>query len=203
MTGIILSGGKNTRMGTNKAFLEVCGERLIDRTVRLFRELFDEVIVVTNEPLLYLSLDVTVVTDVMKGKGALGGIYSGIFYASSHQSFIAACDMPFLCKPFIEHMIANRDNADIVIPEKMGGGTRLIEPLHAVYAKTCLAPIRSLLVRNELKISGFFKGLRMRVIPEDTVKRFDPCGRMFMNVNTKQDLDGIRNPPEYLNGRKG
>ncbi|MBW2561746.1 MAG: NTP transferase domain-containing protein [Deltaproteobacteria bacterium] len=43
MTGIILSGGKNARMGENKAFIRVDGERIIDRTIRIFRELFDEI----------------------------------------------------------------------------------------------------------------------------------------------------------------
>ncbi|MBW2674523.1 MAG: NTP transferase domain-containing protein, partial [Deltaproteobacteria bacterium] len=64
MTGIILSGGKNARMGENKAFIRVDGERIIDRTIRIFRELFDEIVLVTNEPLAYLEFDLKIVTDI-------------------------------------------------------------------------------------------------------------------------------------------
>jgi hypothetical protein len=71
MTGIILCGGKNTRMGENKTFIEVDGERIIDRTIRIFREIFQEIMLVTNEPLEYLYLNVKTVTDIVKGKAAV------------------------------------------------------------------------------------------------------------------------------------
>ena len=105
MTGIILAGGKSSRMGTNKAFLTVGGERLIDRTVRIFKDIFHEVILVTNTPFDYLDQDCTIATDIIKGKGALGGIYTGLFFASHDHSFVSACDMPFLDKSFIKYMI--------------------------------------------------------------------------------------------------
>ena len=181
----------------NKAFLEFNGERLIDRTVRLFKELFDEVIVVTNEPLSYLYLDVIIVSDVIKGKGALGGIYSGIFYASSDYLFFVACDMPLLNKSFIKYMIGTIDHYDIVVPEKAGARAEgLMEPLHAIYSRNCLPPIRNLLMKDELKIRGFYKGLKVRLIPEKTVKEFDAKERMFLNVNTKDDLERIETPSE-------
>src|SRR4030043_189952 len=96
MTGIILSGGRSTRMGKNKAFLRVGGEHLIDRTVRLFRAVFREVIIVTASPLDYLDQETVIVTDILPERGALGGIYTGLFYAAHQQAFVAACDTPFL-----------------------------------------------------------------------------------------------------------
>lgn len=194
MTGVILSGGKNTRMGTNKAFIEINGERLIDRTVKLFKGIFDEVIIVTNAPLPYLDLNVTIVSDVIKGKGALGGIYSGIFYAASSHCFIAACDMPFLNESFIKYMVENIEHYDIVVPEKVSKPIGWMEPLHAVYSRNCLPPIRNLLKKNELKISALYRGLNVRLIPEKTVKEFDPHDQMFLNVNTKEDLERIEAP---------
>ena len=72
ITGIILAGGKNLRMGKNKAFLEINGERIIDRTKNLFVDLFDEVLLVTNSPLEYFDLNLRTVSDLLPG-GALGG----------------------------------------------------------------------------------------------------------------------------------
>lgn len=187
MTGIILSGGKSSRMGTNKAFITVDGERLIDRTVRIFSELFSEVMIVTNTPLEYIDLNVQMVTDIIRGKGSLGGIYTGLFFSSFEHSFAAPCDMPFLNKEFIEYMISRRDNYDIVVPETADG----LQPLHAIYAKRCVPVIRKLLEVDKLKITGFYKGFRLLNIGEKDIRPFDPESRIFLNVNTQEDLQRI------------
>ncbi|MCX7635430.1 MAG: molybdenum cofactor guanylyltransferase [Syntrophales bacterium] len=96
VTGIILAGGRSTRMGTNKALIRIGGERLIDRTVRVYREVFDDIILVTNEPLLYVDQDVAIVTDVVPGRGPLMGIFTGLLFAAHDAAFVAPCDMPYL-----------------------------------------------------------------------------------------------------------
>lgn len=185
MTGVILSGGKNTRMGANKAFLEVGGERLIDRAVRAYRQLFDEIILVTNEPGLYLDQDVTIVTDLEKGKGPLMGIYTGLFWSAADPVFFAACDMPFLDVPFIRHLLAQSRDVDIVVPETAEG----LQPLHAVYSRRCLPVIKSLLARDRLKVTGFYKGMKIKIVPEEIIRTFDPQGRMFLNINTPEEYN--------------
>ncbi|MCE5284157.1 MAG: molybdenum cofactor guanylyltransferase [Deltaproteobacteria bacterium] len=187
MTGVILSGGRNRRMGENKAFLQVDGERLIDRTVRVFREIFGEVIIVTTAPLDYLDQAATVVTDIFPGKRALGGIYTGLFYASSERAFVVACDMPYLNPAFIRYLVQQADGYDIVVPEVPEG----FQPLHAVYARRCLPVIRGLLERNRLKIIGFYPGHRILKIQPAEFGPFDPDGRMFLNVNTPADLTSL------------
>lgn len=184
MTGIILSGGKNIRMGTNKAFIKVDGERLIDRTVRLFKNIFKEVILVTNSPLEYLDQDVKIVTDIIKGKGAIGGIYTGLFYSTLSRSFVSACDMPFLNRSFIEYMITNTRHYDIVIPSPPDGP----QPLHAIYSSTCLTHIKKSIDTDKLKVTGFFKRLKVLKIPDDIITTFDSERMMFSNINTKEDL---------------
>lgn len=174
-------------MGANKAFLHVGDERLIDRTVRIFKEIFPEVILVTNSPLDYLDQDCTIATDIIKSKGALGGIYTGLFYASYERIFMAACDMPFLNRAFIEYMMDHRADFDIVVPELPDG----LQPLHAIYSRRCLPAIKRLIDKDQLKITGFYKGLKKLTIPEDVTKRFDPKGMMFINVNTEEDLERI------------
>ena len=187
MTGIILSGGKNIRMGSNKAFLKVGGERLIDRTTGIFKQIFDEIILVTNSPLDYLDHDGVIATDIIKDKGALGGIYTGIFFASSEHAFISACDMPFLNISFIKHMAECAHGYDIVVPRSADG----LQPLHAVYSKKCLPLMKKLIDRNQLKITGFFRGLKTLEITEDAINSFDPEGRMFINVNTRGDFEQL------------
>ena len=185
MTGVILSGGKNSRMGTNKAFLRMDGERLIDRTVRIYRNLFSEIVLVTNEPLLYLDQDLLIVTDLVRGKGPLMGIYTGLFYATSEYVFVAACDMPFLDEAFIRYLSEQATGSeDMVIPRSAGG----LEPLHAVYSRRCMAPIRRLLDTDRLKIAGFYKGMKQKIIEGEALRAFDSEGRMFININRREDL---------------
>lgn len=182
--GIILSGGKNIRMGTNKAFLKVEGERLIDRAVRILGDVCDEILVVTNEPLEYLDLGVTVATDIFKGMGPLAGIHSGLFHAKAPRAFVCACDMPYLDASFIRHLVSLAEGYDIVVPCRSDRP----EPLHAVYSRKCLPVIRGLLERNERKVTGFYKGFRVRTVGEAETAPFFAGRDPFLNVNTREQL---------------
>lgn len=187
IAGVVLSGGKNTRMGANKAFLAVDGERMIDRAVRILREVCGEIVIVTNEPLDYLDLEATVVTDIFKGKGPLAGIHAGLFHASVPQAFVCACDMPYLSAPFIRHLLSLAREYDIVVPARGGRP----EPLHAVYSRTCLPVIRRLLERDERKVTGFYKGFRVRTVEEAETEPFFAGRDPFHNVNTREELRGV------------
>jgi molybdenum cofactor guanylyltransferase len=185
MTGIILAGGKNTRMGTNKAFLEIDGSRLIDKTINIYREIFSEIFIVTNDPLSYIEFnDTVIVTDIYKGKGPLGGIYTGLFYSKNDFAFISACDMPYLNKDFIIYLTEQPDKFDIVVPQLSEG----FQPLHAIYSQNCLSHIKKLLIADKLKITSFYKDVRLLSIPEEKIKPFNQDGRLFLNVNTPEDL---------------
>ena len=184
ITGIILAGGKNLRMGKNKAFLEIKGQRIIDRTKQLFVDLFDEVFLVANSPLDYLDLNLRVVSDLFPGGGALGGIYSGLFHASHSHAFVAACDMPFLNKALISHLSTLSPGYDIVIPKMEDGW----QPLHAVYSQKCLPFMEDLLQKKNLKIIDFFPRVKKREVTTEEILPFDPQLVSFLNVNTPEDL---------------
>jgi len=188
MTGIILAGGKNSRMGMEKAFLKIGGIRLIDRILGVYKEIFTEIIIVTNEPLAYTEFTETIiVTDIYKEKGALGGIYTGLFFASHDYSFVVACDMPFLNKDFIIYLTELAGNYDIVVPQLPEG----FQALHAVYSQNCLSTIESLLIADKLKITAFYKEMRVLIITEEKIKPFNKNGLLFLNINTREDLKYI------------
>jgi molybdopterin-guanine dinucleotide biosynthesis protein A len=186
MTGIILAGGKNSRMGTKKSFLPIDGIRLIDKIFNIYQEIFPEIIIVTNDPLAYTDFfAATIVTDIYKEKGALGGIYTGLFFASHNYSFVAACDMPFLNKDFIIYLTEQVDKYDIVVPQLSDG----FQPLHAIYSRNCLTAIKKLLSADKLKITGFYKEMRLLSISEEKIKPFNKDGQLFLNINTPADLE--------------
>jgi molybdopterin-guanine dinucleotide biosynthesis protein A len=185
MTGIILAGGKNSRMGINKAFLEIDGTRLIDNILAVYQKIFSEIIIVTNDPLSYTEFpDTLIVTDIYKDKSALGGIYTGLFYATHDYSFVTACDMPFINEDFIIYLTGQVGKHDVIVPELSEG----FQPLHAIYSRNCLSHIKKLLSADKLKIVGFYKEVRLLSIPEEKIKPFNKDGRLFLNVNTPKDL---------------
>ncbi|MFZ3157386.1 MAG: molybdenum cofactor guanylyltransferase [Smithella sp.] len=189
MTGIILAGGRNSRMGENKAFLEIDAERLIDKTMNLYRQIFADVIIVTNDPLSYVeSADAAIATDIYKGKGPLGGIYTGLFYAKTDYAFVCPCDMPFLNKDFVEYLLAQAGKYDVIVPETADG----YQPLHAVYSRNCLPSIKRLLLMDKLKITGFYRDMRVLAISEEQIRPFNKDGRIFQNLNTPEELEKVQ-----------
>ena len=184
MTGVILAGGESTRMGKNKALIEINGKRIIDRTVSLFREVFDDVLLVTNTPLDYIELKVRIVTDLVSGKGSLGGIYTGLFFSSSPKAFFVGCDMPFLDRRVIQYFLGLAQTADIVVQRTKD----YWQPLHAIYPRTLLKPIERLLQQGELKIIKTYQGMRVREVTGEELKRFDPDLHTLSNFNTPEEL---------------
>lgn len=184
MTGVILAGGESTRMGKNKALIEINGKRIIDRTVSLFREVFDDVLLVTNTPLDYIELKVRIVTDLVSGKGSLGGIYTGLFFSSSPKAFFVGCDMPFLDRRVIQYFLSLAQTADIVVQRTKD----YWQPLHAIYPRTLLKPIERLLQQGELKIIKTYQGMRVREVTGEELKRFDPDLHTLSNFNTPEEL---------------
>jgi len=191
MTGIILAGGRASRMGgINKAFIEVGGERLIDRTLRIYRAFFREILISTNSPLEHLEFDARIVTDIHRGKGPLGGLHAGLLHADCEQAFVSACDMPYLSEAFIGHMIARAQGYDLVVPVSANG----FESLHAVYSRRCLPVIESQIEKGELKVALLFRKFKNLELPDDEIRRFDHDGRLLANLHRPEDLQSIPQP---------
>jgi molybdopterin-guanine dinucleotide biosynthesis protein A len=189
MTGIILAGGRSQRMGNNKAFMDSGGIPLFERVYRIFREIFSEIIIVANDVLPFERYEAILRRDIILGKGALGGLYTGLFHSSNYHAFCSACDMPFLNPRVIKYMGKERDEYDVIVPKTHDG----LHPLHAIYSKKCLNPMSQSLDRNDLKIVNFFQQVRVRYIEEMEIREFDPDMRSVINVNTAEEMEAVRN----------
>jgi molybdopterin-guanine dinucleotide biosynthesis protein A len=152
------------------------------------RQLSEEVIIVGNEVDKYEELEAIVMTDVYPGKGALGGIYSGVKRASNARSLVVACDMPFLNVSLLRYMQALAASYDVVIP-RMDQQT---EALHAIYSKGCLPFVERQLRREDLRIIHFFPQVRVRYVEQEEIEIFDPQYLSFFNINTEADLEKAR-----------
>ena len=185
-TGIILAGGESKRFdGVEKSNLLVGEKSIITHIISLFDELFQDIILVTNQPKKYLNWDVTIVKDIFTLRSSLTGIHAGLFFTHTSHAFVSACDTPFLKKALIQTILENVEpGSDVVIPQTNAG----LEPLCAVYSTRCLHFIQQELDQNRLKIQGFFNKVTVRQVGEAVLRKIDPQLVSFFNINTPADL---------------
>jgi molybdopterin-guanine dinucleotide biosynthesis protein A len=184
LTVAIMAGGKSSRMGTDKAFVPLLGMPMIEHVLKRVKGLGRETTIITNRPSDYAYLGLPMFEDVYVDHGPLGGIHSAVTNAEFPHTLIVACDMPWLNRPILEHMIEIRKSADIIVPR----WDKYPEPLHAVYSQVCSKQIETNLRAKRLKITAFFGRVNVHYLNRDVIKRFDPEGRSFVNVNTPEDL---------------
>lgn len=187
VTGVILAGGKSTRYGTNKAFAQVQGVRVIERTIRVMSSVCPRLLLVTNTPAEYAYLHLPMVEDLVKGLGPLGGIYTGLEVIDDETGLFVACDMPFLREDLLCHLVTLRGDFDAVVPRV----DWMVEPLHALYAKKCLPSLRKFIRSQELQILKFFQKIRVRYMEEEEIRKIDPDLKSFFNINRPEDLERI------------
>ena len=120
MAAIILSGGKNKRLGTDKALLKVGFKTIIEREISVLSKIFTNIFIVTNCPEQYKHLKADLISDLIPGKGPLGGIYSGVKISDDEYNFVVSCDLPFLNAGLISHMKKISKNQDVVVPKYNG-----------------------------------------------------------------------------------
>ncbi len=189
---IVLAGGKGLRLGQDKALETVGNKSLLQRVVSNLSLFNCDVIIVTaREQSLLQSIDypmLRMVTDTYPGKGALGGIYTGLAASDSFYNLVVACDMPFLNHDLLHYMMQLSLGFDVVVPRLRD----MVEPLHAVYSKDCLAPIESLLEQGKLSITELFTLVRVRYVEAEEIDRFDTRHLSFFNINTEADLNMAR-----------
>jgi len=196
VTGVILAGGASRRMGRNKALLELNGKPLIAVVAERLRSVVDELIIVGDDTERYAHLADRCVPDVYRGVGTLGGIHAGLEAASHQLALIVGCDMPFLNPGVLEWFVEaashgdRADPVDLVILRHKAG---VVEPLHAVYGKSCLPVIKATIESGERCAFAFYDQVRVRYARPDEIARLDPNLLSFVNVNTpgewRQALD--------------
>ncbi|MCL4460063.1 MAG: molybdenum cofactor guanylyltransferase [Chloroflexi bacterium] len=184
LTVIVLAGGKSSRLGVDKALLTLGRDRpLLQHVIERLRGIGDEVIIVSNSA-DHRQPGTILVEDIYQEMGSLGGIYSGLLSASFQHALVVACDMPFLNQGLLRYMAELPRDYDVLIPRVEDN----LEPLHAIYAKSCLEPIHDLLREGNLKIIDFFPEVRVRYLEETEIDPYDPEHLSFFNINTAAQL---------------
>lgn len=183
ITGVILVGGKSSRMGFDKALLKINGISLFERVLSVFRKLFSKIIIVGGSQQRFAGYDLPVYQDIYPGS-ALGGLYTGLFYAATPYIFVSACDMPYPSGMVIQHIVSRAKNFDVVVPLNSEG----LEPLFAVYSKKCLEPMQKLLQSGNFRIYEFYSEVRTNYLATSELLSSESLRKAFLNLNTPEEF---------------
>ncbi len=186
--GIILCGGKSSRMGSSKALLPFGNETLLQRIVRIMSEVLSPIVVVAakGQALPALPREVILQTDREEGKGPLEGLAAGLEAIQNQCDaiFLSSCDVPFLKKDFVLGMIANLGASKMCIPKTAG----FYHPLAAVYRVEILKEVTELLKKGQLRPFFLLEKVQGKVIEEPTLIQFDPSLSSLRNLNNQEDF---------------
>jgi molybdopterin-guanine dinucleotide biosynthesis protein A len=179
----ILAGGKSSRMGTNKALLDIGGRRMIEQVAEIVQQVCEHYFVVANTPERYDFLNIPCYEDIIKNVGPLGGIHSALTHANSRHCLVIACDLPFISVGLLKYLCENAAGHHIFAIESSRG----IEPLCAVYSKKSLQTIEAQILQKEFAVIDLYKRLTAKIVH---TKELDGIldDAFFLNVNTPEDL---------------
>ena len=176
------------RLGQNKALRVIGNRNLLQHVISGLSFFNSDIIIVTAAEQSFSQFidypKLRMPADIYPGKGPLGGIYTGLTVSKSFYNLVIACDMPFLNQPLLSHMVQISASFDMVTPRVRD----MVEPLHAVYSKGCLAPIEEMLKQGNLKVYELLNLVKVRYVDAEEINRFDPKHLSFFNINTKADL---------------
>jgi FdhD protein len=180
VSAAILAGGASSRMGTNKALLNVDGKPIITRSYQILARLFHEVTIVTNTPEDYAFLPCRKVPDIHPGLGSIAGLHSALVNSSCGRVFLAACDMPFLNGDVIRLLCSIEGEYNAIAPDCTGG----LEPLHTIYAKSALDTVNHAIEAGEKRLYVLLEQMVTRRVNADELVGIPNAARSFLNVNT-------------------
>jgi molybdenum cofactor guanylyltransferase len=185
--GIVLAGGKSTRMGSSKALLPFGAETMLQRVVRLLATVVSPIVVVAapEQSLPDLPAGVTVTRDEREGRGPLEGLRAGLKALPSavDVAYVTSCDVPLLVPAFVEQLIDLLTDHDIAVMEIDG----FAHPLSAVYRRRTLAQVEALLAHDRLRPAFLFDAVRTRRVQPAEMTAADPELLTLRNLNTRED----------------
>jgi molybdopterin-guanine dinucleotide biosynthesis protein A len=199
-TAVILAGGENRRMPVRKAFIQVQGQKIIERNTKLLKSLFHECVIVTNEPEHYLYLNTVLLGDIHDVRGPMSGIVTALANAKTRWIFVTACDMPFLSRESITALYAGgfRKTVDAIVPVSPRGP----EPLFAFYSTSLRHCLEKQLLQGPMSMKDFLQNKRVQYRALKNEGESGPGSEAFTNLNTPADIHRFLGKEDSLKFRQ-
>ncbi|GKU78847.1 molybdenum cofactor guanylyltransferase [Paenibacillus sp. L3-i20] len=188
MSGVILAGGNHNGInGTNRAFLVVDGETLLQKQIREMQSCCNEITIVTNDPQPFLRTvdrNIRIITDYFTGNGLLSGMHAGLSLSQNNDVWILGCHMPFPSSDAAKLLLTYKhEGVEAVIPWVNGKS----QPLHGIYDRSCAARIGSLLNSGSYQVSALLNRLRWSKISEPPFEEHGIGCHFVQSIRTEGD----------------
>jgi len=184
VSGIVLSGGKSSRMGSDKGLKIFKGKPLVEYAIEALEPYCGNILLSTNNPENYKKYDVTIVEDEIKSIGPIGGIYSCLKKSSSEINIFLSCDMPFVDSRLIKFLLENIDaDIDALVPVHDGNK---VEPLCAYYNLGLLSSFKSFVETKNYKLMDFLDSINAKKLTMEGWSGYNNL--YFNNFNTPEDI---------------
>ena len=188
ITGIILAGGKSSRMGSDKGFLLLHGKPFMIHIIEALKPLVNAIVIVSNEE-AYDKFGYKRVDDIIENAGPLAGLYSGLYHSKTEYNLVLSCDVPLIKTTVLNKLIESFDaNFDVI--QLLSKNKTM--PLIALYKKQCMNKFLELLQNDERRLRFAIEQLNTKTITLDV--EFD---EFVKNINTVQQLNDIKNAVEH------
>ena len=190
-TGIILAGGKSSRMGEDKGLVLLNGKPMIQYVIEALKEVVSDIIIISNN-VSYNKFRIPVYADIIKDKGPVGGIYTGLYHSKTQLNFCISCDVPMISSDFILWLLKRSGNASITLPMYKDK----IHQMIGVYSKQVLSNFKESTEKEHLKLSQVNKNMACKIIDiEKEYANFEEL--IFSNINTKNELISIAHESKH------
>lgn len=185
VTAFVLAGGKSSRMGSDKAFLQLGDETLLTRALKLAGAVVSEVRIVGDAK--KFAAFGRVVEDVYRERGPLGGIHAALSGSTTELNLMLAVDLPFVTQKLLQYLLSRalESGAMVTVP-RTGSG---FQPLCAVYGRGFAEVAEQSLLEGKNKIDSLFARVGTCVIEENELVRAGFSGERFRNLNTPEEFD--------------
>ena len=184
VTGVILAGGKSSRMGSDKGLLLINGRPMIQMIIDAMKPLVKEIIIISGND-AYGELGYQVYPDIIKEKGPVGGIYTALSHAETEFSLCVSCDTPYVTTKLLKKLIEESEGNRATLFNYNGK----LQPVISLYQTNVVSLIKGYLDENRLKLMLVNKNLDCKIIKIDSD---DFEEKTFFNVNTPEDLKKSR-----------
>ena len=183
VTCAILAGGQSTRMGKDKATIEVCNRSLIQQVYEKVQHVFREILIVSSLHEQFSGIEAPIIKDIFPIRSSMVGVASALLSANTPYVFVLGCDMPFVTAQSIEHVLKEVHGEDIIIPRTRYGW----EALHAVYSRSCLSIMLTRIGLQRLKVTDILPFFSVREVGEHPAFMNKEISA-FTNINVEEDL---------------
>lgn len=185
ITGIILAGGKSTRMGCDKGLIDIHGKEMIAHLMDHIKPLCDQLLISANSA-GYHKFGYPVIPDIIADIGPAGGLISCLPLARNQKSIVVSCDLPFVSKSFLRQLLTLSAEFEITIPRYR----TWLQPLCGIYRNNIHAQMKDLVVKGHYSMQDLVRQFHMQVVEEEQLPGID-MGYELHNINSPEDLKNL------------